>query len=103
MDDSPAATPEFCTTIGYNPGVASAPDGIAADNCRLLSNTGAIAEPFTVAVVALEKYPPVKPTLALAEFCDTLSGETAISAGPTANTLNGTTADTFTGIVWLCI
>jgi hypothetical protein len=85
-----AASPEFCTTIGYRPGVANAPGGIAKDRLRLLVMLGAIEVPLKSAVVAEGlKYPPVRVTVGLAlGFCDTLSGDEATMDGRIGVTLS---------------
>src|SRR5208282_2989199 len=90
-----AVTPEFCTTIGYSPGVLRSPDGIERDSCRLLLTVVATAWPSNVADVApapksppVLKKPPVKSTLAPPTlFSVTLSGDEATTAGRTVTTL----------------
>ena len=90
IEGCPAASPEFCTTMGYSPGVANAPGGIAKDSFRLLAMLGAIEVPLKSAIVAEGlKYPPVRATVALAlGFCDTLSGEEATMDGRIGVTLS---------------
>ena len=90
IEGCPAASPEFCTTMGYSPGVANAPGGIAKDSFRLLAMLGAIEVPLKSAIVAEGlKYPPVRVTVALAlGFCDTLSGEEATMDGRIGVTLS---------------